>query len=342
MGKEGSKYTVTALSNQTYIFDHWDNGSTLPARNVTLDSSIILRTHYRTPSTPSMDSRIVVNALTEGGGQLQMWTSIATEGTEVKVGATPVVYLGQGGKTYTITASSFQNLVFDHWEGGTKDPVRTINLSGGNNSAYYLTAYYHVVETPVPGLVNLTVDSYTLDGTEIRGLWSSSTTTTAAAPGAVATTTGAFTPATFTVAAGTTYTVAAQDSGNYVFDHWADSSTGGSTTDRVRTVTPFSDTTLTAIYRTPPANLTIVAFDATNNNKVLNGMFTTVVPINSPKMQAGFTNNTYTGYLGSAYRVTASDYLGIVFDHWEDGSKDRIRTLAIDKPTTITAYYRTG
>jgi hypothetical protein len=44
----------------------------------------------------------------------------------------------------------------------------------------------------------------------------------------------------------------------------------------------------------------------------------------------------------TTYKVYASNYKDRVFDHWEDGSKDRIRTLTIGEATTITAYYRTG
>lgn len=326
VGKQGSTYTVTTLGNQTYVFDHWDNGSTQPTRNVTLDSSTILRAYYRTPATPIQHSNIVVNALTENGGQLQMWTSITSGGTEVKAGSTPLVYLGQNGTTYTVTANSFQNLVFDHWEDGSRGPSRTVSLQGGNNA--YLTAYYHVAETPAPGFVNLTVDSYTLDGTEIRGLW-----TTITAPNSAPA--GSFTPAAFAATSGSTYTVAAQDSGNYVFDHWEDGST-----DRTRTVIPSSDTTLTAVYRTPPATLAVKSFDMGNN--ILNGMYTTIFPINNSTVQNSFTNATYTGYLGSAYKVTASDYLGIAFDHWEDGTTNRPRTVMLhENSTEIKAYYRT-
>lgn len=262
-----------------------------------------------------------------------MWTSIATGGTEVKAGVTPLVYMGQNAiASYTVTANSFQNLVFDHWEDGTKDPSRAVTLSGGNSA--YLTAYYHVAKTPVSGLVNLTVDSYTIDGTEIRGLWS---TTTPTASNNAAAAVGTYTPATFAVMAGSTYAVAAQDSGNYVFDHWADNGS----TERTRTITPFSDTTLTAVYKTPRATLTIKSFDV-GNNKILNGMFTAVVPINSSTMQTGFTNSTSTGYLGSAYKVTASDYLGIVFDHWEDGTTSRSRTVILNENSKeLRAYYRT-
>ena len=44
----------------------------------------------------------------------------------------------------------------------------------------------------------------------------------------------------------------------------------------------------------------------------------------------------------TTYKVHASDYRDRHFDHWEDGSTERIRSLTISTDTTITAFYRTG
>lgn len=44
----------------------------------------------------------------------------------------------------------------------------------------------------------------------------------------------------------------------------------------------------------------------------------------------------------TTYTVAASNNKDRIFDHWEDGSTDRIRSLTINANTTVTAYYRTG
>lgn len=45
---------------------------------------------------------------------------------------------------------------------------------------------------------------------------------------------------------------------------------------------------------------------------------------------------------GTTYKVYASNYQNLVFDHWSDnGSTDRIRTITIGEAATITAYYKT-
>lgn len=41
----------------------------------------------------------------------------------------------------------------------------------------------------------------------------------------------------------------------------------------------------------------------------------------------------------TTYKVYAGNYGDIVFDHWSDGSKERIRELTIGESTTITASY---
>ena len=45
---------------------------------------------------------------------------------------------------------------------------------------------------------------------------------------------------------------------------------------------------------------------------------------------------------GATYKVYPSNCQDRTFDHWSDGSKDRIRTLTIGEDATIAAFYRTG
>jgi hypothetical protein len=47
-----------------------------------------------------------------------------------------------------------------------------------------------------------------------------------------------------------------------------------------------------------------------------------------------------TDPLTTTYKVYASNYKDLVFDHWNDGNADRIRTLTISENTTLTAYYK--
>lgn len=314
----GSTHTATAVGNQTYVFDHWDDGSTDPSRTVTLGSSEVLRAYYRTPIA-AVHSNIFVNALTMQGGQLHM----GIKGAE-KSGFTPLSFSAQDGNIYNVTvAASFGDLVFDHWENGSTSPSRQVGVHGGNA---YLTAYYRFEKSA--SSASLTVNSYTLDGTEVRGLWS-----VVVPQGGPAM--GGYTPLTQAANAGSAYAVTAQDSGIYVFDHWQDEST-----NRTKVIAPSSDVTLTAYYRTPPATLVVRSADQSGSS--LEGMHVAIATNARKEVQSGYTNMTYAGRLGSAYSVTASDYYGMVFDHWQDGLTSRTRSvmLSVDN-TELTAYYRT-
>jgi hypothetical protein len=331
VGSKGLTYTVTAQGNQTYAFDHWDDGSTNPSRTVTLDSSKVLRAYYKAPSVAGSmsQSHVIVNALTLEGGQLRMGTAVNNQdGSLAKSGLTPLIFAGQSGASYTVTASNYQNLVFDHWDDGSTNSTRKIDIPENNNA--YLTAYYRTAKDP--SLASLTVDAYTLDGTEIRGLWS------VIAP-SNGTAVGGFTPFTRTVEPGK-YIVTTQDSGVYVFDHWKD--TGSA--NRTRTIMPGQDTTVTAYYRTPPATLKVNSAPASGDIPVP-GMRVTVTTINNSTVRAGLTNMTFVGNTAGVYAVTASDGQTYAFDHWDDGSTDRTKRmmLASSNPgAEVTAYYRSG
>jgi hypothetical protein len=335
VGDVGSTYLVTALSNSTHVFDHWDNGSTNPARPVVLDSSQVLRAYYRTPATSDLQSDIVVNALTLQGGQLGMWINVSKEGADAGSGLTPLVASGQeeDGATYVVTANDHQQLVFDHWEDGSTNRTREVGLQqsggGGDNNAY-LTAYYRVEKDP--SLIELNVDAYTLDGTEIRGLWSVITPSNETAAGGL-------TPLTHLGAPGRTYSVEAQDRDTYAFDHWDDGST-----NRTRTLRHDSDATLSAYYATPLIPLKI-NFASLSREGLGGGMNATVTAMDnstSSQQLAAGASATFAGRYASVYAITVPDRAaGYAFDHWENGSKDRSRNVMLfSDDLEVTAYYR--
>ena len=99
---------------------------------------------------PDLKSNIVVNALMVKGGQLEMHmdikaataTATATATSEpLLAGVTPLVFEGRVAETYVVTATDFNELVFDHWEDGTTNKTRIVSMPGGGASIY-LTAYY--------------------------------------------------------------------------------------------------------------------------------------------------------------------------------------------------------
>lgn len=324
VSSSGKTFTVTTSSNNTHVFDHWDNGSTSPSRTLKLNStSIVFRAYYNTPSTSNTHSMIYANALTNSGGLLHMFASIEqSNGEFMKSGVTPLNFTAKNNILYFISVQDYNNLVFDHWDDGSTNRTRGIMIDAPNNG--YPTAYYKLIENNA--FVKLTVDSYSVTKSEIRGLSvtiSDSTGVTKIAEG---------TPLTHMVNSGTTSFVTAQDYKIYVFDHWENGSK-----NRTRTITPTEDTGLSAYYSTPTVLLSVNA--STISGEPLDRI-RVVVAANNAIVKDGFSPLEYTGTTATIYNVTPQDAENYVFDHWENGSTVRSRILVPDASIGTTAYYR--
>jgi len=99
------------------------------------------------------------------------------------------------------------------------------------------TAYYSTATTPATYPID--VNSYSLSGTPITGLW----VVVQSSSGAVLAT--GFTPFAYTGTAGSTYSISAGSYGSDVFSHWSSGST-----DATYTLGLSQATTLSAYYNT--------------------------------------------------------------------------------------------
>jgi hypothetical protein len=189
--------------------------------------------------------------------------------------------------------------------------------------------------TPTPPQQStLVINSVDLSGNRISGVW---TVIRHATNGTVIQT--GFTPLTFIGDSGAEYKVSVANYDGRIFQNWKD----GGSTDRARTINLTTNTTITATFDLGDSlrgfsslvyGGTVQQPDLTVNAISLDGnttlhMWTIIDPQSSEASR-------------TTYKVYASNYKDRVFDHWEDGSTDRIRTLTIGEATTITAYYRTG
>ena len=94
-----------------------------------------------------------------------------------------------------------------------------------------------------------------------------------------------------------------------------------------------------AFTQTAFAASTLTVKGMTLDGKSMN-MWTTVAA-GGATVKSGFTPLSFAGTTGSTYAITVSDYGSIYFDHWENGSTARTRTLALNSDVTITAFFRT-
>ncbi len=256
-----------------------------------------------------------------------MWMEVKKDGSTVKTGFTPLsLTLEQG--TYTVSAANYKQIIFDHWSDGSQSSSISVNLSGNTE----LTAHYNngqAPKQPPPSTTTLTVTSVDLDGKTVTGLW----TVIKKAGSTVKT---GYTPLTYTAQAGSTYEVSVANYKNYVFDHWESGSKSST-----RQVTMNADTTLTAYYNTgsstTPSKVTITIKSVGLDGSPITGLWTVISGAGSA---TGFTPLSYTANAGSQYTITMGEWQNFKFDHWDNGSTSKSRTVTPNGNIVLTAYYR--
>lgn len=218
---------------------------------------------------------------------------------------------------------------FDAPDGGIAVGIE--DLPGGGDADYQDDV---LLMTPGEGSpitkATLTVDSVDLSGEPVN-VWA----VVRSADGAVLKT--GFTPLDFTgifgFTLGNTLKVSVANYDGKVFDHWQDKSI-----DQTRSVVLTGDTTLTAVYDTgdslrgySPLTYAGTEADLSVNATSAGGEELNMWMVIDPQS---------TNASGTTYKVYATDsYQSFVFDHWDDGSTDRIRTLTIREDTEIVAFY---
>ena len=142
-----------------------------------------------------------------------------------------------------------------------------------------------------------------------------------------------FTPiSTFTSSSGTAFVVSVSDYQNLVFDHWENGSTA-----RTRAIAISTDTAIIAYFITV-STFTLTVNSALTSGGSLAGMFTTITS-GSSTVSTGFTPIRHSANVGGTYAITPQDYGTSIFDHWENGSTARTRTVTPTSSLTLTAYY---
>lgn len=100
-----------------------------------------------------------------------------------------------------------------------------------------------------------------------------------------------------------------------------------------------------AIFRVVPVgepaeetvDLTVRSVD--QEGDTITGMFTTIAASDGTVLREGYTPLIFRGDEGSTYTVTVADFGNRDFDHWDNDSENRARTVTLEEDTTITAHY---
>jgi hypothetical protein len=191
--------------------------------------------------------QLTVNTQYVDGASLSgMWTVLSQNGNVIATGFSPITFNLASGASYTISVGDYNDIAFHHWDNDSTTRARAISIT----STTAVTAYYTSNSHPLPpaddpddpepeppsGNVQLTVNTQYANGNTLSGMW------TVMSQGGTTIATG-FSPVTFTLQAGTQYTVSVGDYQDTIFYQWDNDST-----TRARTISISSATTITALY----------------------------------------------------------------------------------------------
>lgn len=147
-----------------------------------------------------------------------------------------------------------------------------------------------------------------------------------------------FSPATFTLNKGQTYTVQVDDYGSCNFAYWLD--TGSTNSQRSISVT--SDSSVTAVYNcgSPTQSSGVTVKSVNQNGAQIDGYYTVLFQYGNT-INTGFTTITFPTISGEIYTVQVDDYASCSFSHWQDsGSSNSQREFtATSSGQMFTAVY---
>ena len=155
-----------------------------------------------------------------------------------------------------------------------------------------------------PGGVALTVNSVSLDGSPINGIW----TVTKSTGGLILA--SGFSPLTYSALSGGNYIVSASNYGNYVFSHW---STGA--TSNTITFSPTHSTTLTAYYNTTSGTVTVPMNSVSFRRSVISRLHTLIQSSGSATQSSSPSpsNNSNTSNADSSATSSVRPFSGPPF-----------------------------
>src|SRR2546427_1141892 len=205
------------------------------------------------------------------------------------------------------------------------------------------------------GTPNLTINTQDTTGVALTGYW-----TELSQNGQVLA--NGYTPATYTLNSGQTYTLEADGFASCTFDHWVDTNSP----NNLRDISIISDTSLTAVLNcgntvttttttttatttstTSTTTTTLAGFSQISVSTVnsagapINGYYTTLWQ-NGVMLQWCYSPCSFVVSNGQTYQVAVADYGGETFSHWSDGITNIFHTVTLGSISitfSLTAVY---
>ncbi len=267
---------------------------------------------------PSSNPSVTVHTydLDKGGAEVTgLWTVVTDAAGAQTTGFSPLTVSVAAGNE-SITVSNYGPYTFDHWGNSSTAQPLVVSASG----SVTVSAYYHSVTT-------VSVHTYDIDkgNAEVQGLW------TVVTDASGKQTTG-FSPLTVSVPTGAT-SISVQNYPPYTFDHW-----GNSSTAQPFTLSVSSSATVSAYYHSAStATLVVRSYDIDHGNIEVQGLWTVVTDAKGVQT-TGFSPLSVTVPVGTT-SVTMGDYPPYTFNHWENGTTARPRSINVAGGTTLGGYY---
>ncbi len=147
-GTIGGSYVATVANYGNTVFCHWQDGTTNPAKSLTLGGNVALTAYYSTtgscPSLAPATFAISVESETTTGVLVTgLYVTVLQNGTPFATGYTTLSFTATSGDTYAITAANYGSYTFSQWSTGSTNPTITVTPS----QAMTLIAYYSVTST---------------------------------------------------------------------------------------------------------------------------------------------------------------------------------------------------
>ena len=317
------QYVATSASFSSYLYitdDHFPNPyDQMPSH---FDELLALLD----PGKSSNLHNVVAKSVDIGGVPINGTLDISTGADKLVSGRGWVTYVGSEGKDYSVTALNNKDYAFAHWEDGSTSHTKTFKL---DSASVIHTAYYRERDKPIePGV---TINAMTEGGSDIS-MW------------AVIESDGkmvksGFTPLRFTGNPGQEYTITVAGWQYYSFSKWMDGQT--SNTYKMRYS---GEEFITAFYRyeTPDKAYNTLTVNTFGPKGEIVTMWTTVNDSTGAKVEEGYTPLTIPVEEGKTYTVGVADWQNQVFDHWQDGSKNRFTEVKVSAPhEEVAAHYVT-
>jgi hypothetical protein len=248
-----------------------------------------------------------------------MWMEVKKGSSTIKTGFTPLgLTLEQGA--YTVSAGNYQQIIFDHWQDGSKSNTISVNLSANSG----LTAHYN------NGAVTVTPLSVTLKADKTSAFAGTSVSFSAIIQGGT-------TPYTWSVnfGDGTSSSFTSGSSISKTYNSAGTYSAVATAKDAAGKTAISSPLSISITQST--STLTVKTVNAAGSS--ISGYYTTLWQ-NGVIIKTAFSPASFTLNSGQTYQIAVADYGDYVFDHWNDGSTSRQKTINGGQITTLTAYYK--